>query len=115
MVERWRPPNPDFIEIKFDAAFKNHTKESCSDLVYRNSDGQVLGSRIILNRYIPSPFTAKALACLQAVQIGFNLGFRKVIIGGDAHSIIRKLQIEQYDKSVISAYIKESKEHISLL
>ncbi|MBA0841474.1 hypothetical protein Goarm_003962 [Gossypium armourianum] len=33
-------------------------------MVERNSNGQVLGSRIVLNRYIPSPFAAKALAYL---------------------------------------------------
>ncbi|MBA0749853.1 hypothetical protein Gogos_003731, partial [Gossypium gossypioides] len=30
MVERWCPPDLDFIKINFDAAFNNHTKESCS-------------------------------------------------------------------------------------
>ncbi|KAK5787365.1 hypothetical protein PVK06_042019 [Gossypium arboreum] len=33
-----------------------------------------------------------------------------MVIEGDAQSIIRKLQIEQDDRSVISAYIKDSKE-----
>ncbi|MBA0813595.1 hypothetical protein Gohar_027429 [Gossypium harknessii] len=82
MVERWCRPDLDFIKINFDAAFNNHTKESCSGL---------------------------------AVQMRLNLGYRKVIIGGDSHSIIRKMQIEQDDISVISTYVKDLKEHTSLL
>ncbi|MBA0833362.1 hypothetical protein Goarm_017682, partial [Gossypium armourianum] len=42
--------------------------------------------------------------------MGIDLGFRKMLVEGDARSIIRKLQREEDDRSVISAYIKDSTE-----
>lgn len=91
MKERWCPPDPVFIKINFDAAFKTQTKESCSGLVCTNIDGQMMSSKIILNRHIPSPFATEDLACLHATQMRSDLGFRNVIIEGDVRFIIRKL------------------------
>ncbi|MBA0854651.1 hypothetical protein Goshw_003162 [Gossypium schwendimanii] len=68
-----------------------------------------LGSRMIFNSYIPSPFVVEALECLQAVQMGLDLGIKSVEVEGDALSIIKKLCAVHEDRSVISAYIKDSK------
>ncbi|MFQ6625763.1 hypothetical protein Gotur_005756 [Gossypium turneri] len=36
-----------------------------------------MGSRMIINYHIPTPFAAEALACLQRVQMGLDLRFKK--------------------------------------
>lgn len=69
------------IKVNFDATFENHTKQSCSGLVVRNSNGRVIASKIIFNQHIPS-FATKDLACQQVVYLGNGLGFRDVMIEG---------------------------------
>ncbi|MBA0853402.1 hypothetical protein Goshw_016998, partial [Gossypium schwendimanii] len=68
-----------------------------------------MGSRMIINYHIPTPFAAKALACLQRVQMGLDLGFKKVVVERDNLIMIKKLQTQRQDDSVINAYIEDSK------
>lgn len=51
-------------------------------------------SKSVLHRGVASTFAAEALACLQAVQIGVDIGLLVVIIEGDALSIIKKCQLD---------------------
>ncbi|MBA0709212.1 hypothetical protein Golax_024262, partial [Gossypium laxum] len=78
----WRPPESPYVKINFDAGFQNHSKRSCTRIVIRNSNGVVLGSRMIMNDHIPSVFAVEALACFHAVQMGLTIGFPEVEIEG---------------------------------
>ncbi|KAH1046486.1 hypothetical protein J1N35_037270 [Gossypium stocksii] len=62
-----------------------------------------------VNMHTPIPFAAEAMACLQAVQAGLKFGYRQVVIEGDALNVIRKIQSEEEDRSVISPYIADIK------
>ncbi|MBA0650044.1 hypothetical protein Goklo_017534, partial [Gossypium klotzschianum] len=46
--------------------------------------GGFLGSRLMLNNQVPTPFLVEAVACLQVVQWGIEKGYRRVVIKGDA-------------------------------
>ncbi|MBA0615545.1 hypothetical protein Godav_015668, partial [Gossypium davidsonii] len=50
-----------------------------------------------------------ALACLQAVCLGLDLGLYEVVIEGDAITVVKKLQTNRRDELIISAYIEDSK------
>ncbi|MBA0661616.1 hypothetical protein Goklo_005892 [Gossypium klotzschianum] len=50
--ERWKPPENPFVKINFDAAYKKDDNRSCSGIVIKDSDGRVLGSRIVLNENV---------------------------------------------------------------
>ncbi|MBA0679535.1 hypothetical protein Goari_011296 [Gossypium aridum] len=81
-LERWRPSEPPFVKITFYASLK------------------AVGINHVL---------AKALACLQRVQMGLDLGFKKVVVERDNRIMIKKLQTQRQDDSVINAYIEDSK------
>lgn len=55
----WRPPENSVVRINFDAFLKQHENRSCSGMIIRNSECNVLGSKTIINENIPSIFTAK--------------------------------------------------------
>ncbi|KAH1090585.1 hypothetical protein J1N35_017842 [Gossypium stocksii] len=78
-------------------------------IVIRNRRGDVFGSTIVINSYILTVFVAEALACLQAVRLGLDLGLQEVVIEGDALTMVKKLQKNRRDESIISAYIEDSK------
>ncbi|MBA0695986.1 hypothetical protein Goari_002576, partial [Gossypium aridum] len=48
-------------------------RRSCLGLVIKNSNKEVLGSRMILNNNVPKAFTTEVLVSTQAIQIGLDL------------------------------------------
>ncbi|KAG8489751.1 hypothetical protein CXB51_017986 [Gossypium anomalum] len=107
-VDRWTAPMGSRLKVNFDAAFNNHNKESCSGLVIRNSKAEVICCKTEINLNTPSVFSAEAVACLQALKLGLQLGLREIEVEGDSRTIIQKLQEEKEDRFEISMYIKDA-------
>ncbi|MBA0598010.1 hypothetical protein Gorai_007790, partial [Gossypium raimondii] len=107
--ERCRPPEVPFIKIKFDAAFQATTSISYSGIIVRNGRSRILSMRAVKNENIPSPFAAEALACLQPLKVGRDLGLREVMVEGDSLSVIKKARSENLDRSAIGPYILDIK------
>ncbi|MBA0732626.1 hypothetical protein Gogos_016702 [Gossypium gossypioides] len=51
---------------------------------YQKSKEVVLGSTTIINNHIQTGFSAEAIACLQVIQLGIDLGFQDVVIEDDS-------------------------------
>ncbi|KAK5818410.1 uncharacterized protein LOC108477907 [Gossypium arboreum] len=109
IVERWRPLEPDEIKINFDGAFDKQIFKYGIGIVCRDSEGKILYCRLEVNNRIPTTFAAKALACVQAVRMGLDLSYQRVVVEGDALSIIKKIQRNENDKSMLSPYIIDIK------
>ncbi|MBA0859499.1 hypothetical protein Goshw_007445 [Gossypium schwendimanii] len=75
----------------------------------RESTGDIVCSKVVINENVPSVFVAETLAYIQSVHLGLDLGLMKVEIEGGALSIIRKLWREYDDKFKIGAYIRDRK------
>lgn len=89
------------IKINFNTAYKGRDRRLGSGIVIRKANGQILGLKTAINANIPSPFTAKALACVQSLQWGRELGFANVIVEGDSLFVIKKIKGDCADKSLI--------------
>ncbi|TYH76482.1 hypothetical protein ES332_D04G089500v1 [Gossypium tomentosum] len=90
-----QPPESSLTKINFNVTSQSHTKKSCSGIMGRNSNGFVLGSRIIIN-HIPLRRRLHVFMC-------------KVEIEGDALAIVKKINANVEDGSIISAFIKDLK------
>ncbi|MBA0605877.1 hypothetical protein Godav_018409 [Gossypium davidsonii] len=101
----WKAPNEQFVKINFDVAFCKQNNKSCLGIIIRDTIGRVLFSKSILYGNIPSPFAVEALACFQMIKMELHVGLTRVEIEGDTLSVIRKLQSEGIDRSVIGAHI----------
>ncbi|MFQ6642659.1 hypothetical protein Gotur_018551 [Gossypium turneri] len=106
---RWRPLEGSFVKINFYASFQGQLLKSCSGLVGRDSAGQIVGMRMILNDYVPSPFAGEEIACLQGVQMGLDPGFHGVILEGGSLTVVKKLQNKNKDISEINPIIEDVK------
>ncbi|MBA0841184.1 hypothetical protein Goarm_003690, partial [Gossypium armourianum] len=107
--ERWKPPDPIEIKINFDGAFDKQNSRSRIGIVCRDLSGKILNCRVMVNNRVPTPFVVEALSCLQAMKAGLNLGFRRVVVEGDALNIIKKVKSNDKDKSILSQYISDIK------
>lgn len=71
-------------------------------------------SKSTLQENVQSPFEAKALACLEAVRLGVELRFPKVVIEGDSLKVIKKCSTIEINRSVLSPIIQTIKSISSL-
>ncbi|MBA0853861.1 hypothetical protein Goshw_023047 [Gossypium schwendimanii] len=90
-IERWRPLEPPI-----------------------NSEGKMIGSRTVMNKNIPNPFAAEALACLLAIEMGIDMNLKEVVVvEGDALTIVKKMHSMSDDRSVLRVYISDAKQRIT--
>lgn len=87
----WKPLDNDIIKINFDASFNQVTKISVSGIIARNRKGLVMAACTFPWENVSDPVTAEARACLQAITMAEEMGFRYICIEGDVLTIVRKL------------------------
>ncbi|KAG8488566.1 hypothetical protein CXB51_016292 [Gossypium anomalum] len=98
------------IQLYALAAEQIHNRRNMpSGIALQDSEGKILYCRLEVNNRIPTTFAAKALACLQAVRMGLDLSYQRVVVEGDALSIIKKIQRNENDRSMLSPYIIDIK------
>ncbi|KAG8499231.1 hypothetical protein CXB51_005735 [Gossypium anomalum] len=89
-LDSWKAPESGFLKINFDAAFDKGKNISCSGVIVKNFKGDVLASKSVIHDNISSGFAAEALACLQAVIVGKELGIKYVIFEGDSLTHVKR-------------------------
>lgn len=107
--ERWRPSEAPFLKINFDVTFQAQITKSYSRLVIRDDRSRIICTMVILNEYVPSTFTVETLACLQALNLGVEMGLKEVVVEGDSLIVIKKAQLDFLDRSKIGAYFLDIK------
>ncbi|KAH1082866.1 hypothetical protein J1N35_022627 [Gossypium stocksii] len=107
---RWSHPPNEFFKLNFDGAYDTTLQQSTSGIVARNEDREVLLTCSEIHYGVSSAFAAEAIACRNAVQIGVEQGWPKIIIEGDSLSIIKKCISKNQDRSSIEAYIYDIKQ-----
>ncbi|KAK8602537.1 hypothetical protein V6N12_052343 [Hibiscus sabdariffa] len=75
----------------------------------RDSEEQVLAAGSQLNSNILDPATTEAISALQALKFAADLGFHKIVLGGDSLTVIKKLKHPVEDISLLAAVISEAK------
>ncbi|KAA3481221.1 reverse transcriptase [Gossypium australe] len=85
LLQKWNHPPLESVKINFDGAFDGHNKISASGIVVRDNEGSVL----------------------EAVQIGVEHTWPKIIIEGDSLTVIKMCQNRDRDRSMIGAYIQD--------
>lgn len=72
------------MKASFDATFNKSHSKSCSRIVVRDSNCQVLASRSFLHNHVGSAFIAKALSCKEAIRVCVDLKVESVTVEGDS-------------------------------
>ncbi|MBA0866669.1 hypothetical protein Goshw_023329, partial [Gossypium schwendimanii] len=64
------------------------TLKICSGLIVR--EDRSICTKLVTSECVPSVFATEALACLQTLKLGADLGLRKVVVEGDSLTMIKK-------------------------
>ncbi|KAH1057935.1 hypothetical protein J1N35_036000 [Gossypium stocksii] len=103
----WEPPGNETIKINFDAYLNQNTKQSVSGIIARNKDGLVMAAYTFPWVNVLDSTTAEARACLQAITMAEEMGFRDICVEGDALTVIRKLNTAEEYRLFVSRLIQE--------
>ncbi|KAK9028151.1 hypothetical protein V6N11_067963 [Hibiscus sabdariffa] len=103
----WLPPRDDAIKVNFDACFSSRYRTSFFGVVARNYRGSIMAIGTIPHRFVPSPEMAEAYACIDAILLARDAGFRSVIIEGDALTVINKANCRKDDRSVLRSLVMQ--------
>ncbi|MBA0816273.1 hypothetical protein Gohar_000954 [Gossypium harknessii] len=92
-MERWKRMRNTCVKVNFDAAYRKNEESSCSSILLRDLRGRVIASKITFHENIPSPFTAKAVACAMALKMCLDLNIRSLEAEGDSLNVIKKQRL----------------------
>lgn len=101
----WKTPEESKVKINFNGAYRRESYLSASRVIVRNSGGEILCSRSTLHQGVSSAFAAEALACLAAMEMGKDMGWRDIIVECDSLTVIKKRKEITLDGSEIGAHI----------
>ncbi|MBA0692894.1 hypothetical protein Goari_010418, partial [Gossypium aridum] len=92
----WRPPKPGFIKLNFDSSFVRNT------MLAKDSEGLIMGACTHPMVDVADAFVAEARACERALYFVLDMGFKKVVLEGDSLTVIKKLNSNITDRSVLN-------------
>ncbi|KAK5819441.1 hypothetical protein PVK06_024441 [Gossypium arboreum] len=85
----WVQPRADMITYNFGTEFCNNTFKSVMGILFKDCEGHILVACIYHNIFIADATTEEVKACLQAVSVSEELGFRNLIVEGDSLTVIK--------------------------
>ncbi|KAK8487054.1 hypothetical protein V6N13_016276 [Hibiscus sabdariffa] len=97
----WQAPCRSVVKFNFDAAFDPSSRSATTGVIGQNSLGLIVATCSFPHRSVADAFVAKAYACRQAVLYAKELSFSRVIVEGDSSSVIKKLNSDISDRSII--------------
>lgn len=71
-------------------------------VIIRDSEGYVIGACMVRAPYLMDSFMAKAVAGVAAFRFAADLSLQRILVEGDALSIIHKLDSTELDVSVVA-------------
>ncbi|KAK8707652.1 hypothetical protein V6N13_058707 [Hibiscus sabdariffa] len=107
MLHRFALPRECIGFPHFDACFSSRYRTSFSGVVARNYGGSIMAAGIIPHHFVTNPEVAEVYACIDALVLARDAGFRSVIIEGDALTIINKANCREDDHSVLRSLVMQ--------
>ncbi|XVF38353.1 hypothetical protein REPUB_Repub20aG0094100 [Reevesia pubescens] len=107
-AQSWQPPEGNFVKVNFDGARRVGDHKGGIEIVIRNKVGLVMAALYGVVSHVANPFIIEAMAACHALIFARELGFNKIILEGDALTIIKKMQTDNKDLSPIGVLIEEA-------
>lgn len=108
LLTQWSKPPQGFIKLNWDAALNRDQKWIGVGIVSRDSNGKVIAHKCSYYRYISDPLVAEAFGAKLCAEFGMFIGFRSVILEGDAVGVVNALnRVDNYE-GIVSNLIGET-------
>jgi hypothetical protein len=105
----WFKPPHGFFKLNWDAALDRNQKWMGVGIVSRDSYGKVIASKCSCHHYISNPLVAETFGAKLCVEFGISLGFKSVVIEGDAVGVVSALNQVVVDEGIATNLIAETR------
>ncbi|TVU02695.1 hypothetical protein EJB05_51796, partial [Eragrostis curvula] len=99
--ERWKPPDPGWVKVNTDGAFRVETGTGATGAILRNEEGITLAVEGRWLENLADAVTAEAMAVREGLLRAVALGCDKVILEIDNISLANSIQSGEPDRSAI--------------
>ena len=87
----WEKPPNGFVNINWDGAVDSLNGRVGMGVIARDQNGSVIAMVCGGRQYVTDPVMAKALALCEAVELSYQVATQKLILEGDAITMIHAL------------------------
>jgi hypothetical protein len=100
LLNRWVKPSPGWVKINWDAALDRAKGYICLGAIICDSAGNVLATHGITKEGFVDSTIAEALGAVFALQLGREMGLRRIQVEGDAKLIVEAINLGDGDGSM---------------
>ncbi|XVF30550.1 hypothetical protein REPUB_Repub16aG0067600 [Reevesia pubescens] len=108
-AQSWLAPANGYYKINIVWPWMGRTNVGELRWQFRDWEGAVIGACALKIQHVMDAFAIEAMRATKAPEFAKNLGLPKVILEGDALSIIKKLSAADPDFSPIGPIVDEAK------
>ncbi|XP_042968991.1 uncharacterized protein LOC122301662 [Carya illinoinensis] len=98
-TQRWRKPEDSRFKANFDATYDAKRQKMGAGIIVIGRNGDVMASMAIPIYHVTSPFIAESYAIWKTIDMCTRLGFREVVLEGDAKVVINIVNTKEEDES----------------
>jgi ribonuclease HI len=110
VTTRWVPPPEGCVKINSDGSFDCSSNQGAGAAVIRNHEGIVLAATTKWYGPIHDALVAEALAAREGLKLARQLEFSDIILESDSSILVRILNEEVPDRSLIAGIWHECRE-----
>lgn len=88
---KWTPPPLEWCKVNWDVAFKTEVQRVGVGILVRDHNGRVLAARSFTKRGVMEPTIGETIASYHAAQFCNQMGLQKVILEGDAKTVVEAI------------------------
>jgi hypothetical protein len=102
----WIAPSSGWVVAHWDAAIDCTRGRLGLGVILRDRDGRFVATKLYMCRGYSDATAAEAYAALEAIQLGWDLGYEQIQFMGDVQVVINAVNFGEPDWSKISHLIK---------
>ncbi|KAK8557899.1 hypothetical protein V6N13_008699 [Hibiscus sabdariffa] len=106
---RWSKPEQGQIKVNVDGAWNVLTRTAAIGIIARDHNGLMIDGSARMLSGAHNAETVEASAFEVGVNMALEIGWDRVILEGDALSIVNRLRAQELDNSVASSYLGEAR------
>jgi hypothetical protein len=91
---KWTPPPIGWCKANWDVAFNKELQRVGVGVIVRDNNGRVLAAKSFTKRGVLKPLIGETMASYYAAQLCNQLGLQKVILEGDAKTVVEAINGE---------------------
>lgn len=107
IVERWKPPENDWIKCNVDGAYYSSDGSGATGIVLRDHRGGFAGARAGWQKHSLNALSMEAKAVREGMEFALDKSIRKLVVATDCQELVKLWELGDHQRSVISPILAD--------